>query len=116
MKSITPASPHNSTLKLRKILNSHKRGLSLTMGLNSPPLTLNSHSNAKMDLSTTSEINVKAYREGDFYLQDYSTGIGNHGLQSPPASSKFRNVTWHFISEVPRFESPNRRSPQAEKI
>jgi hypothetical protein len=111
MKSVTPASPPNSTLKLRKILNSHKRGLSLTMGLNSPPLTLNTYSNAKMDMSTTSEVDVKAYREGDFYMQDYSTGISNHGLQSPPASSKFRNVTWHFISEEPKFESPNIRSP-----
>lgn len=80
MKSVTPTSPPISTLKMRKILNGHKRGLSLTMGLNSPPLTLNSHSNAKMDVSTTSEIDVKAYREGDFYLQDYSTGISNHGL------------------------------------
>ncbi len=50
------------------------------MGLNSPPLTLNMHSDPKIDLSTTSEIDVKAYREGDFYMQDYSTGTSNHGL------------------------------------
>jgi hypothetical protein len=38
------------------------------IGLKAPPLILNTHSNAKLDFSTTSEINIKAYREGDYYI------------------------------------------------
>jgi hypothetical protein len=70
---------------------------------------------------SVSDFDIKAYKEGDFYIQDYSmsspggrTGMFNSGMQSP---SKFKNVTWHFIPENSSYEqSLMRRSPKTDKV
>ena len=107
----TPVSP---ALKVRKTLRSNRpRGTSLmTTGFISPPISFNTNSlNTEVVPPSTSDIDVKVYREGDFYMQDYQSEAST--LTSP----KFKNITWHFIPENPRFESPlMRRSPRGEKI